>query len=143
MASTNHTTNYNLPQWVATDPVLRTDFNAAFSAIDTAIAAAVTAAASADQEHVRVGSYTGNYTGSRTISLPWAPKCVILLGHVYSSEVKTMVSILTSSVTYNLRDSSVSTDTTNSPTLSGSNIIIHSKNWQNYNNQTVYYIALR
>lgn len=31
------TTNYQLPQWVASDPIQRADFNAAFAKIDTAM----------------------------------------------------------------------------------------------------------
>ena len=37
--STNHTTNYNLNQWEATDKVLRTDFNADNAKIDAALKA--------------------------------------------------------------------------------------------------------
>ena len=36
----NHTTNYNLPQWEATDAVKREDMNAAMSAIDAALSGA-------------------------------------------------------------------------------------------------------
>ena len=40
MSSTNHTTNYNLPQWVGSDkPAWLGDMNPAFAAIDTAIKA--------------------------------------------------------------------------------------------------------
>lgn len=40
MSSTNHTTNYNLPQWVGSDkPAWLGDVNPAFSAIDTAMKA--------------------------------------------------------------------------------------------------------
>ena len=35
--STNHTTNYNLCQWLATDQVKRTDFNEDNAKIDTAL----------------------------------------------------------------------------------------------------------
>ena len=35
--STNHTTNYNLNQWEATDKVLRTEFNADNAKIDAAL----------------------------------------------------------------------------------------------------------
>ena len=37
--STNHTTNYNLNQWEATDKVLRTEFNADNAKIDAALKA--------------------------------------------------------------------------------------------------------
>lgn len=39
MASTNKTANLHLNQWAASDPVLRSDFNADNTALDTAIAA--------------------------------------------------------------------------------------------------------
>ena len=35
--STNHTTNYNLNQWEATDKVLRTEFNEDNAKIDAAL----------------------------------------------------------------------------------------------------------
>lgn len=37
MAATNSTTNYGLPQWLATDKPERTDFNTAMADIDTNI----------------------------------------------------------------------------------------------------------
>ena len=43
--STNHTTNYDLCQWEATDQVLRTDFNQDNAKIDAALAAKAEAAA--------------------------------------------------------------------------------------------------
>lgn len=38
MASASKTPNLNLPQWVGTEKLERTDFNAAFDAIDTTVA---------------------------------------------------------------------------------------------------------
>ena len=70
MSSTNQTAKFHLPQWVATDPFCRTDFNAAFAAIDAAI------------PHIATGSYlgTGNYGSSNrnTLSFPFAPKFVMI-----------------------------------------------------------------
>ena len=43
--STNHTANYDLCQWEATDQVLRTDFNQDNAKIDAALAAKAEAAA--------------------------------------------------------------------------------------------------
>ena len=43
--STNHTTNYNLNQWEATDKVLRTEFNEDNAKIDAALKANADAAA--------------------------------------------------------------------------------------------------
>ena len=39
MMATNHTANYNLNQWQATDPVLHTDFNEDNSKLDAALTA--------------------------------------------------------------------------------------------------------
>ena len=68
MAS-NHTTNYQLCQWEATDKVLRTDFNQDNQKIDAALAAVPKIAA---------GTYTGNGAAARTISLPFTPQAVFL-----------------------------------------------------------------
>ena len=101
--STNHTTNYNLCQWLATDQVKRTDFNednakidtalkslsdqvrqkASQSAVDTLTTAvsqkaeqsALTAAVSTIPK-VAVGIYTGNDNGSRSFSVGFTPKAV-------------------------------------------------------------------
>ena len=65
MAS-NHTTNYNLNQWEATDKVLRTDFNEDNAKIDAALkanadvaAAAAAAAALCGNCQIETQSYTG------------------------------------------------------------------------------------
>ena len=48
--ATNHTTNYELSQWLSTDQVLRTDFNADNAKVDAALAGlAETAAGKAEQ----------------------------------------------------------------------------------------------
>ena len=52
----NHTTNYQLCQWEATDKVLRTDFNQDNQKIDAALAAL---SESAGNCHIQMGSYTG------------------------------------------------------------------------------------
>ena len=79
----NHTTNYQLNQWEATDRVTRDDFNADNAAIDTAlktVADAAAAAQSAVSGAVKLvtGSYTGNGAESRTINVGFAPKAVLL-----------------------------------------------------------------
>ena len=53
-----HTTNYNLNQWEATDRVTRADFNADNAKVDAAIAAV--AAAAAGSAHIACGTYTGD-----------------------------------------------------------------------------------
>lgn len=57
MGATNHTPNYNLPQFIGTDvPSWLTDINGAFSAIDTAIDAAKDAADGAASDIVSLGN---------------------------------------------------------------------------------------
>ena len=57
MSATNHTANYNLPQFIGTDvPSWLTDINGAFSAIDTAIDAAKDAADGAAGDVTALGS---------------------------------------------------------------------------------------
>ena len=70
MSSTNHTTNYDLPQWEATDAFCRADFNDAFDKIDTAINGAGLQFA--------FGTYTGDDAASKTIPLDFTPKLVFL-----------------------------------------------------------------
>ncbi len=80
MAASNQTNHYALPQWEANDPVLRTDFNAAFAAIDDALAAL--AAGVAGRSRVATGSYTGTGTfgasNPTTLSFPFTPQLVVV-----------------------------------------------------------------
>ena len=99
--ATNHTTNYELSQWLSTDQVLRTDFNADNAKIDAALAdkaeqadldvlstavaqkanqsALNTVAASITK--IAFGTYTGDGTNTRTISLGLTPKAVLVLSN--------------------------------------------------------------
>jgi len=74
MASTNHTTNYNLPQWEATDAFCRTDFNAAFSDIDSALNNLANIAIV-----LMTGTYIGNGEASQFINLGRTPKAVLIM----------------------------------------------------------------
>ena len=115
MAS-NYTTNYNLCQWEPTDAVQRVDFNTDNAKLDAALAAKAEAAAlnsltqtvnqkasqsaintlnttvqqiQANLTKLTFGTYTGNGTASRTISLGFTPKAVLVLsafGGTYSEE---------------------------------------------------------
>ena len=58
--STNHTTNYDLCQWEATDQVLRTDFNEDNARIDAALESLKTAISLRGNCKVLYGSYKGN-----------------------------------------------------------------------------------
>ena len=101
--STNHTTNYNLCQWLATDQVQRTDFNADNAKIDAALAdlennkAALTdleplessiQQITADLTKLTFGTYSGDDAVSRTINLGFTPTAVLL----FDSYGRTMTS---------------------------------------------------
>ena len=71
--STNHTTNYNLNQWEATDKVLRTEFNADNAKIDAALKANADAIAALSTQLTsglagkgNCQIYTSSYTGTDT-----------------------------------------------------------------------------
>lgn len=71
MSSTNHTTNYNLPQFVGSDkPAWLGDINPAFSAIDTAMKAnqtsASTAGADATTANTNIGTMANLATTEKT-----------------------------------------------------------------------------
>ena len=66
--STNHTPNFNLCQWEATDKVLRSDFNADNQKIDAALSAL---------PRLILGTYTGDGKANQFISLERTPKAVL------------------------------------------------------------------
>lgn len=92
--ATNHTANYNLNQWQATDPVLRTDFNEDNAKID----AALKSLNAASQQHTTQLSqlqtslskhgdcklhytiYEGDGSVSRTFTFPHKPVYLFLYG---------------------------------------------------------------
>ena len=97
------TRNYQLNQWAAGDKVQRIDFNADNDKIDGAIAAVSARAgaletgkadktaldaAKATIPKTAIGTYTGSGAASRTISLSFTPKAVLVMtqdGHTRSS----------------------------------------------------------
>ena len=70
----NHTTNYNLPQWEATDAVKREDVNGAMATVDAALKTVSDAAANVPE--IVFGTYTGDGQESQTIYLGRKPKVV-------------------------------------------------------------------
>ena len=85
MAS-NHTTNYNLNQWEATDKVLRTDFNADNAKIDAALAGLAGTAAEHTTAIAGLGncavehqSYTGTGAGTKTLTFAHPPMLVVIM----------------------------------------------------------------
>ena len=99
--ATNHTTNYELSQWLSTDQVLRTDFNADNAKIDAALAdkaeqadldvLSATVAQKANQSalntvaatitKIAFGTYTGDGTSIRTISLGYTPDAILVMSN--------------------------------------------------------------
>ena len=69
----SYTEHYGLHQWEATDDFLRTDFNADHQLIDAALAGL-----EEDKAEIVVGSYVGNGASSRSISLGFRPRAVLL-----------------------------------------------------------------
>ena len=91
--ATNYTSNYQLNQWEPTDQVLRTDFNADNAKLDAAIAelesgkadqsalsalSSTVTSLSLNLTKLTFGSYVGNDEASRTISLGFTPKAVLV-----------------------------------------------------------------
>ena len=102
--STNHTANYDLCQWEATDQVLRTDFNADNAKIDAALAAkaelsnhealaqTVSGLSATIEEHtaaltgcgncqIQLMTYQGNGSKSRTLTFECIPKFLFITAH--------------------------------------------------------------
>jgi len=67
------TTNYQLPQWEASDPLRREDFNQAMANIDTGIAAGA-------HSYHSLNTY-GKAEGETLYTFARAPRAVILFGH--------------------------------------------------------------
>ena len=67
----NYTQNYQLPQWVETDRILRTDFNDAFDTIETAMSGFGNC-------KVASGSYVGTGSANQTLNFPGSPLVVII-----------------------------------------------------------------
>ena len=71
------TTNYQLPQWSADDPVRREDFNGAFAAIDKQFGKFLTPGGKTAQ----CGTFTfgaDTETGGEVLSFGFEPQCVLL-----------------------------------------------------------------
>lgn len=92
--ATNHTANYQLNQWEATDQVLRTDFNDDNAKIDTALKSlnttvqqhttqlsqAQTSLSKCGDCKLHYTSYEGDGGNSRTFTFPHKPVFLFLFG---------------------------------------------------------------
>ena len=78
----NHTTNYELNQWLSTDQVLRTDFNADNAKLDVALAGKAEQTDLSEVQtsipRVAAGTYTGDGAASRTIHIGFSPKAALV-----------------------------------------------------------------
>lgn len=75
--STNKTEHYALHAWEPEDDFVRQEFNENFAKLDTALAAL--AQGMGNKLELVTGQYTGNDAATRTISLGFRPKMVIIL----------------------------------------------------------------
>ncbi len=85
--ATNHTANYQLNQWEATDQVLRTDFNEDNAKVDSALKGLSTSVSQHDTQISQINqkmatlgncliyqtSYTGTGSGAVTLTFPHKP----------------------------------------------------------------------
>ena len=91
--ATNHTTNYALNLWEANDKFVREEFNENTSKIDTALKTHDSAVAAiqttlSGMVKLAVGHYTGDGAATRTISVGFTPKAVLVInanGQTHSS----------------------------------------------------------
>ena len=136
MAS-NSTVNYHLPQWEASDPFSRTEFNSAFAAVDTAVKAVADSALNAGNCCIETGSWVGNGYNSRSFTLPHAPKLLVIFGQ-YSD--LTLLGLLTQEKGYVFIGNSLQ-DAGSSCCLSGSTLSVASDVYFNENNKTMRYVS--
>ena len=80
----NYTQNYQLPQWIETDRILRTDFNDAFSALDTALGSHDGDLAEKGNCQIVTGSYVGTGAATMTLTFPAKP-LLVLIGYESAS----------------------------------------------------------
>ena len=89
----NHTTNYQLNQWEATDRVTRADFNADNAAIDTALktvadAAAAAQSAASGAPKLAAGTYAPGTLSAGTrynVTVGFRPRAVLITSPQFSN----------------------------------------------------------
>ena len=148
--STNHTANYDLCQWEATDQVLRTDFNADNAKIDAALASHAAEIAGFGNCQIETGSYVGAGDTSNSLTFSGVP----LLVFVQAVSGNPCWGILLNGCEYVItyvadqRDECVSTVTACTASWEGNTVSFyrHVSNYErnvlNGNGQTYRYVAL-
>ena len=135
-----HTSNYNLSQWAGEDRILREDFNADNAKIEAALDAVQALSNSAAK--VVFGTYKGNEAASRTITLDFTPKIVILTtsyGHFYDGSSGTYGGIAGTNAPCKASSGNAIQVTTNG-------FLVHAnydtKAFTNLGSYTYYYVAI-
>ena len=148
--STNHTANYDLCQWEATDQVLRTDFNQDNAKIDAALASHAAEIAGFGNCQIETGSYVGAGDTSNSLTFSGVP----LLVFVQAVSGNPCWGILLNGCEYVItyvadqRDECVSTVTACTASWEGNTVSFyrHVSNYErnvlNGNGQTYRYVAL-
>ena len=131
------TTNYQLNQWAKSDRIMMDDFNSDNQKIDAALKAAF------DSTRIVHGSYVGDGTTDRVVPLEFAPKFMILMGHIYD---KSILAILTAEVfAYSGGGESfvgAAGSSEYAPYLKGETLQLRHASWGNKTGKTVYYILV-
>ena len=113
------TANYDLPQWEATDPLRREDFNQAFAALDGLAGMAYTTE-NKPITYARFSLYSAT-DGDTVYTFPKAPVCILLSGRYIPT-------VIAQNYTGTVANSA-STDSTRSATfqLSGTQLILQAR----------------
>ena len=140
--ATNHTTNYQLCQWEATDKVLRTDFNQDNQKIDAALAAHDGELA-ALADCMVFGEYTGDGTADRAINLGFKPRVLILSGSWgYADYTFAILTLFFGPYVHTLRHDTASAGSTHA-TLTETGFQLPSGSYHNMAGYAQRYMAIR
>jgi len=130
----NQTTNFGLNQWNSTDRIQMEDFNADNAKIDAALK-------SLQVEHVYTGSFVGNGVTGRTISLPFTPKFLIVIGYYGESSDYCAFSFVTP--TNELCATKNNLYFSTNVTIVENGFKLNQYNWHNVENYTEQYVAFQ
>lgn len=128
------TSLYNLNQWVEEDRIQREDFNADNAKIEAALALL-------SSDRVVSGRYTGNGITGRTISLPFTPQFLILLGYHADDSGYCALSFVTPTTELCLTKNNLYYSTGVSIVENGFQLNVY--NWHNAENRPEQYIAFK
>ena len=145
MSSTNKTANYQLNQWVGSDPVLMADFNADNQKIDAALATI---------PKIATGTYTGDGTAPKTLTFPFPPKLLILTRDSYNYSNQRIIALSGQSYVHNTHYQASNMGYVTKLTWSGNSVTLTAADQSgstdtssthgafNQNNQHYYYLAI-